>query len=381
MTVFSRSTVALSVVGLTLVGCTPVAPIASPSVAPVPTPPPSVAATARPATPAPPTAVPSTFSTAVGYPDLPGWIVFEHFGAKPDGTSTDTDFDNRMIWLVKADGSGLHELAPGEPAGGKVSPDISADGQNVAFGSWDPGLLYEVPIDGGDVKLLSADCSGFRAQCQEGEPAYSADGSKLAFVRFDEGESTVIGIRDMASGDLDWLEHTRVSVSESYVSQPSWSPAGDEIVYYRVWWAEDDERPTDTRVYVAKADGSGVRELPQPDGRWAADPDWSPDGSTIVFTSAPNRETEGWGGDGAPQGGIYTIRPDGTGLTELCAPCLASGWAPSWTADGRILFWGMRTFALMNPDGSGMAHINAPELTWFGDELGFGYAGFLQPTE
>ena len=123
------------------------------------------------------------------------------------------------------------------------------------------------------------------------------------------------------------------------------------------------------------------RELPQPAGRWAADPDWSPDGSVILFTSTPNRETEGWAD--APSevsNGLYTIHPDATALTTLCAPCLDSGWAPSWTPDGKhIFFWGNRTFAMMDEDGGHVAHINAPKLTWFANGLGFGYAGFLAP--
>ena len=44
------------------------------------------------------------------------------------------------------------------------------------------------------------------------------------------------------------------------------------------------------------------------------------------------------------------------------------------------MFWGYRSWALMDPDGQTAAHINQPGLTWFGDVLGYGYAGFLQPT-
>jgi len=140
-----------------------------------------------------------------------------------------------------------------------------------------------------------------------------------------------------------------------------------------------EEHPTDTRLFVASTNDSATRELPQPPGAWAADPDWSPDGSVIVFSTAPNRETEGWAMPNFD--GVYTIRPDGSGLTQVCDTCLQGGWAPSWTPDGEgILFWGFRSWALMDPDGQHAAHINQPKLTWFGNELGYGYAGFLQPT-
>jgi len=82
-----------------------------------------------------------------------------------------------------------------------------------------------------------------------------------------------------------------------------------------------------------------------------------------------------------PSAGLPPRRPDGTGLTDLCGACLGGGIAPSWTPDGNhILFWGYRTWALMDPDGTNIAHINQSKLTWFGDELGYGYFALLQPT-
>lgn len=136
---------------------------------------------------------------------------------------------------------------------------------------------------------------------------------------------------------------------------------------------------TDARLFVVAADDSHIRELPQPAGRWAADPDWSPDGTLIVFSSLPNRESEGWAE--GPAAGIFTIRPDGSALTQICTSCLEGGTAPSWTPDGKhILFWGFRSWALMDPDGGHAVHINQPGLTWFADGLGYGYAALLQPA-
>ena len=93
----------------------------------------------------------------------------------------------------------------------------------------------------------------------------------------------------------------------------------------------------------------------------------------VLDDAEPRR---GKGQTGSP--GIFTIRPDGTGLTDVCGTCLQGGIAPSWTPDGRhILFWGFRTWALMDPDGANMTHINSPDLTFFGEELGYGYFALL----
>lgn len=317
-----------------------------------------------------------------GYRDLKGWIVFEHFGQAPDGSTTEFDFDRRMIWLVKADGSGLHELAPGKPAAGKAAPDISPDGTKVIFESWEQwNQVWEVGIEGGEPRLVSTDCGGVQTGCADGQPAYSPDGTQIALVRrtvSGGSETTAIAIRDLSTGDVFTIDTTSVPGAEGYVAQPTWSPDGSQIAYHRNTQTSADERPTATRIHAVNVDGSNDRELPAPEGEaQAGDPDWSPDGSRILFSTYPNRESEGVPG----QGHIWSVVPDGSDLVQVCGGCLQGGIAPSWTPDGKhILFWGFRSWALMDPDGKNAAHINQADLTWFGDELGYGYFALLQPT-
>jgi Tol biopolymer transport system component len=325
----------------------------------------------------------ASLSVGSGYANVKGWIVFEHFGQAPDGSTTTFDFDLRQIWLVHADGTNLHELAPGMPAeDGKVAPDISPDGQTVVFSSWGPlGRVWSVPIEGGEPVMLTTDCSGAENECFERDPAYSPDGKRVAFVQdlFAAEASSVIGIRDLAAGTVAFIESTRVPRTQSHLHQPSWSPDGTQIAYHLDTQGPTDERPTKIRIEIVNVDGTALRELPAPAGEArAGDPDWSPDGSLIVFSTMPNREGEG---DENGSTGIFTIHPDGTGLTDVCGSCLQGGIAPSWTPDGQhILFWGFRSWAMMDPDGNNMAHINQQQLTWFGDKLGYGYAAWLQPT-
>ena len=334
--------------------------------------------------PSPTTSVSASPSSSpvavVNYANLPGWIVFEHWGWAIDGSSKAWNNDFRQIWLVHADGTGLHELAPGKPVT-KVAPDISPDGKTVLFASWEPfAKIYQAPIDGGDSTLVAGPCTAKAGvECDLGDPAYSADGKQVAFVKLQISATTLsseIDIHDLVTGQTRAIDSTRTS---NVVNQPTWSPDGRQIAYHVDTQAGPDKPITKIRIEVVNVDGTGLHELPAPAGSdRAGDPDWSPDGSLIVFSTAPNRETEG---DGSAVLGIWTIRPDGTSLTNVCGSCLSGGIAPSWTPDGKhILFWGNRTWAMMNPDGADIAHINPLKLTWFGEGRGYSYFATLQPT-
>jgi TolB protein len=306
------------------------------------------------------------------YSSLPGWIVFEYAGKAPDGTTPANVDYPRSIWLAHADGTGLHELAPGLPAPGKISPDISPDGSHVIFSAYDaPVQVWEASIDGGDPELLSTDCSGVPAECMDADPSYSADGKRIAFVRATE-TSSAIAIRDLTSGAVTILDSTQVSSSDVWLAQPSWSPDGTQIVYHKVVHDPAQDKFTDSSIFIVNADGSGLHELALPSDTPWGDADWSPDGTRIVFGSYPIHEF------GSGEAEVYSVRPDGTDLQQLTSLGVGSG-APSWTPDGaHIFFWGYQTFYLMDPDGGNAAAINRSRISF--DEGGYGFYGLLQPT-
>jgi len=330
---------------------------------PTPTAAPSLKASAKPqAKPAP------------DYTGLQGWIVFHHGGPAPDHSTPAATYSDQGLWLVHADGSGLHELAPGRPVSSKLSQDISPDGTHVAFGTVDPAQIWQVGIEGGDPELLTTDCSGQPSQCMDRAPAYSSDGTRIVFSRSTEATS-VIAILDLSSGEITTLEPTRKTSSTVWLSEPSWSPDDQQIVYHWVQWDDAQNKNVDARIDIVNADGSGLHELPVLDGTPVGDADWSPDGSRIVFGSCPIRDFNG-DCDGHSTD-VYTARPDGTDV-QLLTPTDVGYGAPTWTPDGlHILFWGPLTFHLMDPDGSNVNAINRMDLTF---DVGFGYYANLQPT-
>jgi dipeptidyl aminopeptidase/acylaminoacyl peptidase len=77
----------------------------------------------------------------------------------------------------------------------------------------------------------------------------------------------------------------RLSATESNEYQPRWSPDGSMIAFEATKRGLTDRETTmeDTHVWVMKADGTGRRELGTIDNRQGP-PEWTPDGTALVFT-------------------------------------------------------------------------------------------------
>jgi Tol biopolymer transport system component len=126
--------------------------------------------------------------------------------------------------------------------------------------------------------------------------------------------------------------------------QPDWSPDGTRLVFISPCGLESEEYPG-AALFIINVDGTGLTPvIGSRSGDF--DPDWSPEGSQIVFTSLRN---------GAPEVNIVNL--DGGAITPLAFDGIKN-FHPAWNADGsRIAFitarMGPFQIWTMNPDGSG----------------------------
>ncbi len=182
--------------------------------------------------------------------------------------------------------------------GGPARVDAAFPGANgvIAYGSLADGAVIRIvaPDGGGNVVLTDGR-----------DPAWTADGSRLALARG----------RDLWIMDADGSSPQRITNNpgEESDDSPSWSPDGARLAVNGQHVVNGRLTPG---VFILNADGSGRRLLVVA----GANPAWSPDGETIAFQD---------------ENGIDLISPDGTGRRDL--ECAGFSQDPNWAPDGSLI--------------------------------------------
>ena len=272
--------------------------------------------------------------------------------ATPGPTSTPHPFTGDSAWiayygpqgigLVHPDGTGDHTIDTGVP-GESLLANWSPDGAKLVFttrgGETEP--LYEYDLASKTSRQLfecEDPCVG------DDEPVYSPDGRTVLFIRAlgpltDTGPSDCgLWIGDVETGEVTQLtSNTDPPCDREYFAH--WSPDGTQITYWRDPYK--DGQPTGTSVWVMDADGTTARGLTDPE-MVAGDPDWSPDGEWIVFSTYPLSEYQC-----CQVSNLYRMHPDGSGMEQLTHYTDESLRAtqPRYTPDGEWII-----FTAVTPD-------------------------------
>jgi TolB protein len=241
---------------------------------------------------------------------------------------------NANLYVMNADGTKVRRLTrgPGVNAWGALSPD----GRQIVFQSSRTGTddIYVMNVDGRNVRRLTRDAGRNIA------PSWSPDGKRIAFSS-DRGGS--LRIHSMRADGSERTESTRGGATTVKHYNPVWSPDGRMLAYYT------DSGDRKDQIVVVDAGGSNPLVVTGNAGHNVY-PHWSPDAKRILFVSDR---------DGIA-GGIFAIRPDGTGLERIgnATGCSVARWSP----DGKKIAFVAGDYPasevfVMNADGSGVVQL------------------------
>jgi len=289
-------------------------------------------------------------------------------GASP-ASATFPGPDGRIAFDAFVEETESLEIFTANPNGGDVQqltsnpnvfselPDWSPDGQKIAFqadrqNADEPVQIHVMNADGSDVTELT------RGPGFHGFPAWSPDAGSLA-IAADWGEHPALqGIWIIPASDpggVTQQEARRVTTLPADFRgedvEPQFSPDGSSIVFTRFKSARK------SAIHRVGIDGTGLERLT----KWrlnASDPDWSPNGKKIAFDSGD------FGGETDGGGNIHVMRADGSKRKKLTDhrrlrkgdPFKAANnpvWSPSGTQImfTRFLPEGTKLVA-MRPNGS-----------------------------
>ena len=184
-----------------------------------------------------------------------------------------------QIFITNLDMTIMFQLTDLEA--GACQPAWSPDGSQIVFVSPCPqrsefnesiykdSSLYLMNADGSNLRPLTA------VPGSDFEPAWSPDGTRIAFTSLRDGTKDIYLIT-VDTGATIRLTTAQGDIQEN--SQPSWSPSGEQIVYMA-------RRFNAYQIWVMNASGLENVQVVRSGQRYSDFlPVWMPDGETIVFS-------------------------------------------------------------------------------------------------
>jgi Tol biopolymer transport system component len=245
------------------------------------------------------------------YSQYPAWsadgkkIVFQN-------DADDADEFGRDLWVMDANGRNRVNIT-NTPNVDEWQPAWFPSGKKVAYVR--EGVVGSAVYSAIEVLTLN-DRYGSKVTkttrlTEDGSfPAVSPNGKRLAFGSDRDGDAEIYVMRTDAREGPNNRPVKLTDNATYYDRQPDWSPDGSRIVYvsYR----------NNADIFVMRADGSGKKKNLTRSPAREQYPAFSPDGKYIVFTSDRGGDQE-----------IWKVRLDGTGLTQVTSDGL-DNHQPDW---------------------------------------------------
>jgi Tol biopolymer transport system component len=252
--------------------------------------------------------------------------------------------NNGELYLINLDGSGEQRLTNNNVFDGFGT--LSPDGKRIVFDSNRNRLAGE-PVNTSGLFVMNADGTDQTFLARGGSPSWSPDGKYIAFhasasgtalpIKPDPGAATFDSDIFVVNVD-DLLEHgtpprNLTNTPASVDDDPDWSPDGNWIVYTS---HDASQRPvppmpldyTTAEIYVRAADGTGSPTRLTNNSDEERAPNWSHQGDRISYMCRA----------GSPRFKICVMNADGTAQTQLTLNDLGA-LTPAWSPDDAKIFF------------------------------------------
>ncbi len=271
------------------------------------------------------------------------------------------------IYLMDGDGTNPRRIT--ENAHFDCFPALSPDGRRIVFDSNRLRTEGE-PFNTSDLFVMNVDGTGQTPLMRGSSATWSPDGKEIAFHASASGAGRPINQNpgaattdsDIFVVDVDAFLRKRARPKNinnnpaAIDDDPDWSPRGRKIVFTSHAVTDNTQNHVTAEIYVTDADGAGKLRRLTNNAEEERAPSWSPDGARIVFCCRR----------GGPDFEICIMNADGTGQRQLTDNVFGD-LTPSWSPDGkRIVFHramggrGQFQLFLINADGTGEKQLTNP---------------------